>query len=396
MKARITLDTRRAKRDGSYPVVIEVRNKDKVRIGTPYSAVLDNWDVGSFNKNESNYKRKNVVLQDLLNRVERFLLGLDESQARMDDRRLRQELGKIVKGDCGKTDKCFADYIDEFMGTKDKKSTIELYAMTRKKVVAYDPKCTFETMDRRWLSGFARWMEEGGMKVNACGIHLRNIRAVFNYCIDEEYTTLYPFRKFTIEKEETRKRSLTVEQLRMLRDYPCEEHQRRYRDMFMLMFYLIGINAADLFLARPGGVVNGRLEYRRAKTGKLYSVRIEPEAQEVLDRYRGREFLLDVMDEYGNYKDFLHRMNLNLRQIGEFKRAGLGGKKVRTPLFPELSSYWSRHTWATLAAQIDVPKDIISEALGHEYGCSTTSIYINFNRGKVDMANRAVIDFLNG
>ena len=390
------MDTRRAKRDGSYPVVIEVRNKDKVRIGTPYSAVLDNWDVASFNKNESNYKRKNVVLQDLLNRVERFLIGLDESQARMDDRRLRQELGKIVKGDCGKTDKCFADYIDEFMGTKDKKSTIELYAMTRKKVVAYDPKCTFETMDRRWLSGFARWMEESGMKVNACGIHLRNIRAVFNYCIDEEYTTLYPFRKFTIEKEETRKRSLTVEQLRMLRDYPCEEHQRRYRDMFMLMFYLIGINAADLFLARPGGVVNGRLEYRRAKTGKLYSVRIEPEAQEVLDRYRGREFLLDVMDEYGNYKDFLHRMNLNLRQIGEFKRAGLGGKKVRTPLFPELSSYWSRHTWATLAAQIDVPKDIISEALGHEYGCSTTSIYINFNRGKVDMANRAVIDFLNG
>ena len=180
------MDTRRAKKDGSYPVVIEVRNKDKVRIGTPYSAVLDNWDVGSFNKNESNYKRKNVVLQDLLNRVERFLLGLDESQARMDDRRLRQELGKIVKGDCGKTDKCFADYIDEFMGTKDKKSTIELYAMTRKKVVAYDPKCTFETMDRRWLSGFARWMEESGMKVICAeGRNIENTMAILR---GKEYT----------------------------------------------------------------------------------------------------------------------------------------------------------------------------------------------------------------
>ena len=162
------------------------------------------------------------------------------------------------------------------------------------------------------------------------------------------------------------------------------------------MFYLIGINAADLFLARKKDVVNGRLEYQRAKTGKLYSILIQPEAQAIIDRYAGTgEYLLNVMDDYDNYKDFLHRMNLGLRQIGEMKRSGRGGKKERQPLFPDISSYWSRHTWATLAAQLDTPKDVISEALGHEYGSSTTSIYINFNREKVDQANRKVIDFLN-
>lgn len=46
------------------------------------------------------------------------------------------------------------------------------------------------------------------------------IRAVFNYAIDEEITTLYPFRKFKIKKEETRKRSLTIEQIRVLKAYP--------------------------------------------------------------------------------------------------------------------------------------------------------------------------------
>ena len=55
--------------------------------------------------------------------------------------------------------------------------------------------------------------------------------------------------------------------------------------------------------------------------------------------------------------------------------------------------YIGRHTWATLASKLDTPKDVISEALGHEYGSSTTSIYINFNREKVDQANRKVIDF---
>ena len=89
-------------------------------------------------------------------------------------------------------------------------------------------------------------------------------------------------------------------------------------------------------------------------------------------------------------------MNDALKQIGEVKRSGLGGKKERRPLFPDLTSYWSRHTWATIAASIDVPKDIIGRALGHSWACNTvTDIYIDFDDAKIDKANRQVIDFLN-
>ena len=76
MKAKITLDTRRCKKDGSFPIVVEVRNKDKIRVSTPYSAIPENWEGTQFNKNESNFKRKNIILQDLFNRAERFLLDL--------------------------------------------------------------------------------------------------------------------------------------------------------------------------------------------------------------------------------------------------------------------------------------------------------------------------------
>lgn len=128
----------------------------------------------------------------------------------------------------------------------------------------------------------------------------------------------------------------------------------------MLMFYMIGINASDLFLAKKTDVVNGRLEYRRHKTGRLYSIRIGPEAMEIINRYAGKgEYLLDIMDDYGNYKDFLHRMGMALKQIGEMERKGLGGKKVRELLFPDLSLYWSRHTWATVAAELDIPMETI-------------------------------------
>ena len=395
MKAKIVIDTRRSKKDGTFPVVIEVRNKDKIRIATPYSTAPENWKNGEFTRSESNHQRKNIILRDMLNRVERFILQLEDEDCELTDSELRRKLAEIISGEERKKEKTFLDYLDEFIALKEKKGTIEVYRMTRAKIEAFDPSCTFKSMDKKWLMRFEEWLKNCGMmKTNAVAIHLRHIRAVFNYAIDEEYTTLYPFRRFTIKKEETRKRNLTIEQLRTLRDYPCEEYQKKYRDIFLLMFYLIGINAADLFLARKKDVVNGRLEYKRAKTGKLYSILIQPEAKAIIDRYAGTgEYLLNVMDDYANYKDFLHRMNLGLRQIGEMKRSGRGGKKERQPLFPDISSYWSRHTWATLASKLDTPKDVISEALGHEYGSSTTSIYINFNREKVDQANRKVIDF---
>lgn len=394
-KAKLVLDKRRAKKDGSFPIVIEIRNYDKIRIATSYSSIPENWGNGMFDKKESNYSRKNVILNEMQNKVERILLELSDNHQSISDKDLRDRISRTIIGKEPKKEKTFVEYLDEFVSIKSNKGTQSVYATTRSKIEKFDPNCTFESMDKKWLTSIESWMAQT-MKINAYAIHLRNIRAVFNYAIDEEYTTLYPFRKFKIKKEETRKRSLTVEQLAMLRDYPCEEYQKRYRDLFMLMFYLIGINAADLFNATPVSVVDGRIEYKRAKTGKLYSIKIEPEALVIIERYKGREHLLNIMDEYGNHKDFLHRMGTGLKQIGECKRVGLGGKKVITPLFPDISSYWARHTWATIAHKIGVSKDVISMALGHSFGVATTDIYINYDNDKIDEANRKVIDYVNG
>ncbi len=391
-------DTRREKKDGSFPIALSIRwnNKTK-RIATPYSCKIDNWDVDKqlYNSKEPNYQRKNIHLKEIISKVERFIIDILESREKISENRFYDNIIYIVKGKEIIEKYYFVEYIEEFASTKTRKTTKEVYEYTKRKIEEFDSKCTFETIDRSWLTKFERWMIDSGMKTNACAVHMRNIRAVFNYCIDEEYTTLYPFRKFKIKKEETRKRSLTVEQLRTLRDYPCEEYQIRYRDIFMLMFYMIGINAIDLFHAKDSDVVDGRLEYKRSKTGKLYSVLIQPEAQAIIDKYRGKNYLLNVLDDYKNYKDFLHRMGDALKDIGPMERKGLGGKKIRQPLFPDISSYWARHTWATIAASLDIPKEVISAGLGHEIGSSITSIYIDFNMKKVDDANRAVIDYVN-
>ena len=59
-----------------------------------------------------------------------------------------------------------------------------------------------------------------------------------------------------------------------------------------------------------------------------------------------------------------------------------------------LTWYWARYSWANYAVDLDIPKDIISEALGHKHGSNVTGIYIKYSLNKIDAANRRVIDYL--
>lgn len=278
-------------------------------------------------------------------------------------------------------------------------------AINRMKI--FDPLLstrTFEDIDLDYLRKMDEAWEKAGLTTNSRAVYMRNLRAVFNDAIDDGMTTEYPFRKFSIKKAPTKKRNLSVEELRMLRDFPIvNEFQEKYRDIFMLCFYLRGINMVDLLGLTTKNLRAGRINYVRAKTGKFYSVKIEPEADILLRKYKGRQYLIDVCDGAANekefdakYKGFLQRMDRGLKKIGEYERKGLGGKKYITPILPDLSQYWCRHTTATLMAEIGYSNEIIACSLGHEFGIKTTNIYIEYKQSEVDAANRKLIDYVNG
>lgn len=289
----------------------------------------------------------------------------------------------------------FIEWFNKFIEKKSNKGTKGVYKHTLDKIRTFDSDINskgFEDIDFGWLSDFEAFCAKTASK-NARNIHLRNIRAVFNNAIDNEITTTYPFRRFKIRPEATEKRSMTVEELREVISYPVEPYAEIYRDMFALIFMLIGINTVDLH--RLERVEHGRIKFRRAKTGRLYSIKVEPEAQAIIDKYRGEKGLLRIADRWSDHRNFRHQLNKALQRMGEVERKGRGGKKIIEPAFPGLTSYWARHTWATIAAELDVPDAVISQALGHSGDTnSTTAIYIKRNEKKVDEANRKVLDWV--
>ena len=289
----------------------------------------------------------------------------------------------------------FVPYYLQFMERRNAKGTNEIYERALKWIRKYDLEIEskdIEQLARKWLEGLDKAMSVTNKK-NSRSIVLRSVRAVFSHANEEGIVKTDPFIGFDLREETTVKRSMSLETLRTIRDWKVSPWQEEYRDMFMLMFYLVGINAADLFLAKKEQMVDGRLNYKRKKTGKLYSVKIQPEAMAIIEKYQGKDFLLSPMDRYNNYKNYLQHMNKALSTLGI--NYTTSSEKKGKAIFPQLSTYWSRHTWATLAYEIGIPVDVIGQALGHSDRQHTiTMIYIRMDDKKVDEANRKVLDYL--
>lgn len=398
MKIHILLDNQQVHEDGTHDLYFNITSDEGKRFRVKTDIRCSQKPVGLlFPRTERNSAAKSARLRDLYDQIEAF--GLENPNMRTD--RLKNEVSIIIKGrgvHVKSAGKVFADYILEFAEMKDKASTRTLYELTYNKVRAYDSHATFATMDEQWLEDFERHYRKKGMSINGVAQQLRNIRSVFNYCRKRKYTKEYPFLNYRIKEERVAVESLSVYQLRQLRDYPCDAWQEIYRDLFMLSFYLGGVNAGDLLLCKE--LKNGRFVEKRRKTGELIDVPVCEEAMRIIERWKGKDYLLCVMDGYKDYHDFVSRWNQALKKIGTSEivpdKTGRRRKVLYHPLLPSITTYTARYTFASLAANdLEIPLETIGKCLAHAWSKSTvTARYISDDRRKVDKAFEKVMEYV--
>lgn len=393
-------DTRRLRKDGLAPLKLAVRyGKNTIMVSLDIHLAPGQWDAKT-NKVINHPKKKTLTqtVQMAISNARYTLRVLAEKHGTPSPKQVRSYL---VSGKMPDQETFISFFRQVAEDVRCKERTHEIYRATIRKLELYAQylgmdaeNWFFEDITRAWVADFDLWLQNTSPSKNARNIHLRNIRHVCNRAVDEHITDFYDFRGVSIKPVPTVKRSLSVENLRMFFDLEVEKHQRKYLDYFKLIFYLIGINTIDLCHLKKKDLRDGRIEYRRSKTDRLYSILVEPEAKEIIDRYAGQgEWLMDVLDRYSNFKDFAHRLNENLQKMGTVE-IGKHGKKTRIPMFPDITTYWARHSWATIASSLDIPNETIAAALGHGYGNKITAIYIDFDMKKVDVANRRVIDWV--
>jgi len=396
------LDTRCARADGTYPLKLKVTLNGSQGFLLNLQTALE---AGQWDKRRQRVIRHryapdlNRYLSEKQTDVEMLLRTLerDGELCGLPPLTIKTKIVQQLAGENTPVRHSFTEHFAEFGERRNRESTRNIYRQTLERITAYaGPDLTFEQIDYTWLTDFERHMQQQNLSQNTRDIQFRNIRAVFREAIRKGTipATLYPFGEFKHRQTEVAIDTLSSTQLKQFRDYPCEPHQRPYIDLFMLMFYLHGINIGDLLLLKPEDYRNGRIEFDRQKTGRHYSIKVEPEAAELIEHYRGRNYLLNILDCWTDYRFFSSKMNRVLKQIGEVE-IGKHGRKERVSFCPALTTYWARRTFATIAyTDAEIPIDTIGQMLGHRAANRITWRYIKTSQRKIDEANRKVLDLL--
>lgn len=270
----------------------------------------------------------------------------------------------------------FTDIMAEFRDLHEKASTRMVYTTTIGIIDKYDLNATCETINGRWLSDFRTWLSRRGYSTNYRAIQERNIRAVFNYAIDNELTTSYPFRKWKVEVGNARPRDITPEELRTI--YALGNW---VSDIFTLQFLLMGINLIDLYNLTKSNYKRGRIQYTRQKTGKFYDVKVLPLAAAILEKYPATEnHLIGLFDQW-SFEWFKKKYNRELQSL---------------PMSVHMTSYVTRYSFASIADSIDIPPSTIARCLGHtEMDVKRVTLgYIHQEQRKVDEAQQKVVEYV--
>ena len=416
---KLILDPRRVKSDGTYPIVLRITHRTKTRyIFTEYSVTKEDWDkkgqqVIPTSSCFKNVTRVNNLLQNKLLTAGDIITKLNASgnidSMTVSDVRNQIETNTDTCSIQSFTEKIIADF--EAAGKLGNASVYKqaiafLNRFTNRKEILFD-EITFEllkSIELKFLSetrfkkvkkGKSSNLNSNPPKntLNGLSPYLRTIRAIYNRAINEGKANLqnYPFKAYSIKETKTRKRAIRKPDMDKIKDAQFDPGSILWhtRNIFLFSFYNRGMNFADIAKLRISDIEQDRIHYNRSKTGKPLSIKLSDSTREILSSYivdkSGNDFVfpilkrdtpeLQMMDLYNERRMF----NKYLSRIG--KTLEIEGK---------LTSYVARHSWATIAKDMNVPIAVISEGLGHE-DIKTTQIYLDsFDDDVLDQANQLI------
>jgi len=203
---------------------------------------------------------------------------------------------------------------------------------------------------------------------------------------------LRPFKDVYTGVDRTANRAITEKEIYLIMHIDTgDDHALTLaRDLFTFSYLLRGMTFVDMAFLRKSDIKGDTVTYRRKKTQVLLRARLEPEAREIIRKYRKETensiYIFPILggrtDEaaYGRYRSALTVYNRCLKALAS--RAGIS---------TSLSSYVSRHSWASAAYRSDVPMCIIGESLGHRSE-QTTRIYLaSIDQRRIDDVNHRII-----
>ena len=382
----ISLDSRRKKKDGSCPIVLRLsHHRQSTSIALGYSVPESEWDEKRRRIKPSSTVVESVTrLNNLLEKKKSEALSIVtnlEEEGKLSSLSI-SDLRSYLDGK-SQAHPTFFNYTEgliEQMTQARKVGNARVYKNVLGALKTYrkGKDLRFEEITYRFLKNYEAYFLGQGFHINGLSFNMRTLRSIFNKAVKEGIVeqSSYPFQQYKIQREATVKRAIDQEALRQIVQLKLEpEHPCFHaRNFFLASFMMFGMSFVDMAFLKVKDIAGDRIRYRRQKTGRLYDLKMTDNLKEILSYYlkekSSNDFIFPFIKRTGladQYRDLHQARKLYNEALKEL--AGLCG------IEEHVTSYVSRHSFATHAMMNGVPLNVISAMLGHN-SLATTEIYL--------------------
>ena len=356
----------KARKTGLMPIFVTIRqNGERVTFTTGKYIHPNEWDaVKQKAKGKSETAQAiNTYLLQLRNKIYRKELELMDRGYIVNPSTLRDAcLEKVESIQSKSLCQIFQEYIDDArksIGIDVKKDTVYSYERTYDLLKDY-MKVTYKRNDfalqelnLSFIDKFNVYLRsELKHKKNTAVKHLRCLMRVVNVAVANRHLSFDPFLNFKAQREICERVFLTEEELRILinKDFRIKRLER-VRDLFVFCCFT-GLSYSDVKTLTPEHFdtdTHGRIwiKKKRVKTGVLFRVPLLPIPKLILEKYKGGDKLLPVVD--------LSSMDAYLKEIAEL--CGIN---------KNISSHTARFTFATTVTITNrISLEVVSKMMGH-------------------------------
>lgn len=391
--AAVTLDIRRQKSNGKYPVRLRITYQRERKY---YTLKLDDLTTEEWEKLTKAERLRDVRLSEIKTKAADY------------EKLARDVFGRIPRFTFTRFEEGF--FADHSIDTKNtansvfhafeevvKKlrkqgriSTASTYETAGNSLKAFQDKLQFRDITPAFLEDYESHQTKQGKSPTTVGIYLRNLRAIFNTAKAKGMITAdeYPFGKerYQIPAARNVKKALTLAEIERIYKAPTEPGTPadRAKDFWFFSYLCNGINVKDICRLHWKDIDADRLTFVRAKTArtkkgnqKSVVVIVTPEARAIIDRQASSsrkpdDYVFDILPPGVTPQRERELVQYLTRSVNKYVKRLAAELGIEKPV----TTYTARHSFSTVLKRSGAPIEFISESLGH-HDLRTTESYLD-------------------
>lgn len=397
--------------DDRHPILVRITHNRKSRyVSTGFSAFPEEWDEKACMFTDT-YKRNLKLSMPKFEQLKKSLL---DKHTDIIDKMLKvsNDEKRFILGNFKETLKASKDKPDFFKFTKEiieenmRAQRVGNAAAIRNTMNVIEKfqggkRLDIENITWIWIKAFETWHLSKGNKMGSFAVYARTLKSIINRAILKQYMPIeaYPFSRpgvkgYTIQGSPARKRAIDKEAMIRLKklEFPVNTDLWHARNYFLFSFYCMGMNFTDMAHLKLSNIVENRIEYTRRKTmrrgdgGKVISIAITPQIKEIIDLYSvekgSEEYIFPIIERPDDPELVRKDVNNKCKTYNKYLKIVAEKAKIEGGL----TSYVSRHSFATISKHLGINIGTISDSLGHSNAATTEKYLKSMDTETIDQA----------